>query len=247
MPTTFRELTNKLIRRLNEVEISVSNFPSVIGVQALAKDAINASISTIQNQRFDWPFNYTSGSQLLTVGTELYAFPADLKAVDWNSFYIEKDDTLSVNTYHLELTSKDQWLRFYRDNDYDSGTDGVNLPIFVFPDTAYKFGITPSPDKAYTVRFDYVSTFVPLDLYTDTSTIPSNFDEVIIQGALYHFYMFRDNDTQAQLADKKYKDLLSDMLNQLGIREERMESTLIPFGSGLAWASQPVYKGGSGD
>ena len=40
MPSTYIDLCNKTLRRLNEVEISADNFPSVRGVQALVKDAV---------------------------------------------------------------------------------------------------------------------------------------------------------------------------------------------------------------
>ena len=41
---TFINLTNELLRRLNEVQITESEFTAVKNVQALAKDAINSSI-----------------------------------------------------------------------------------------------------------------------------------------------------------------------------------------------------------
>ena len=45
--STFLDLTNQLLRRLNEVEIAQADFPSVRGVQATAKDAIKNAIAKI--------------------------------------------------------------------------------------------------------------------------------------------------------------------------------------------------------
>lgn len=245
--TTFLALTNKLLRRLNEVELTQSDFPSARGVQAFAKDAINAAVAKISNQNFEWPFNATSTTQLLTVGTNTYSFPSNLKYADWNSFHVVKDDTLGTNTTHLKLISKDVWEDFYKDTDLNATTDGVNVPLFVFKGNTYGFGVTPSPNLAYTIRYDYHMTFTSLDLYSDVSTIPPNFDEVIIQAGLYHFYMFRDNTEQADNAKGEYATLFAQMKSQMGIIEDRVVSTMLPFGSGLRYASQAVYSGGSGD
>lgn len=246
MPSTFLTLTNQLLRRLNEVEIAQADFASVRGVQALAKDAINASIAEINNQQFEWSFNYTTGSQLLTVGTNLYDFPSDLKKVDWNSFRIQKDDTLGTNTKHLVFISKDQWEDWFKDKDLDASTDGVNIPLNVFKGDGFQFGVTPSPEQAYTVLFDYYLNFTDLSVYSDTPTIPSNYDTVIIQGAIWHFWNFKDDDTKAAKADEKFRKLLSGMIPVLGnLPEDRMQSTMLPNTGG--WWAIPTFTGASGD
>ena len=91
MPSTFISLTNALLRRLNEVEIEEADFASVRGVQALAKDAVRASIAKINSAEFEWPFNSAEHSQTLTVGQEDYSWPQYFKSVEWNSFYIVND------------------------------------------------------------------------------------------------------------------------------------------------------------
>ena len=44
MPSTYLDLTNKLLRKINEVEISEADFSNTRGVQTLAKDAIADAI-----------------------------------------------------------------------------------------------------------------------------------------------------------------------------------------------------------
>ena len=94
--TSFINLTNRLLRRLNEVEISESNFPSTVGIQSMAKDAINAAIEYINSKQFKWPFNSTTATKLLVIGQTEYQFPDDYKLVDSDSFYIQKDDMLDT-------------------------------------------------------------------------------------------------------------------------------------------------------
>lgn len=206
MPTQFMTLTNRLIRRLNEVPIpSSSDFASTRGVQQLAKDAIKASILTINSKEYKWPFNATTGQQLLTVGTQEYNWPSDLKVVEWESFRLVKDDVLNVTARTLRYTSREQWYEYWREDDLNAGSAGLNVPHFVFERHGYGFAVSPSPDKAYSVAFDYY--VIPTDLvnFDATSNIPSQYDEAIIQGALYHFYMFRDNTTQAREAELQFE------------------------------------------
>ena len=50
MATTYLDLTNELLRELNEIPLTSANFSNAIGFQAFVKDAINKSISDIANE-----------------------------------------------------------------------------------------------------------------------------------------------------------------------------------------------------
>ena len=43
-------------------------------------------------------------------------------------------------------------------------------------------------------------------LYDDVPTVPEAFKHVIIDGAMYHAYMFRDNAQSAAMAEAKFKE-----------------------------------------
>ena len=62
------------------------------------------------------------------------------------------------------------------------------------------------PDKAYKVTFEYFKYTEDLELHNDVSRVPERFKYVIVDGAMYHTYMFRDNIESAQIAFKKFKD-----------------------------------------
>ena len=47
MATTYLQLTNELLRELNEVVLTSSNFSDAIGIQAHAKDCINRAYNDI--------------------------------------------------------------------------------------------------------------------------------------------------------------------------------------------------------
>ena len=123
MPSTYMGLTNRLLRRLNEVEITESDFLSARGLQATAKDCILDTVREINTVRIDWPFNAVEHTQTLEVGVEEYAWPLAFIAADWNSFQIQKDDTLNITHKRLTPVSREEWYEKRRDIDYDSETD----------------------------------------------------------------------------------------------------------------------------
>lgn len=241
--STYLELTNELLRKLNEVEITSSTFPSLTGIQAAAKDSIRYSISEIMDAENEWSFNWVTGSQLLTQGQNEYTLPTDCDNADWESFRIRKDDVLNVNTTPLKLISKDYWYQNLRAADEDAGSDGVRMPDSVFMSNygaVKSFGVTPSPERAYTVEFEYYLINAELNLYSDTVRIPDRYKFVIMSGALKHFNLFKDNVEQGAFWQKEFERNISGMRKSLAPRKDDLRDTRINFG-GPTWMS--VYRG----
>jgi hypothetical protein len=211
MPSSYIDLCNKTLRRLNEVEISADDFPTVRGVQALVKDAVKAAIAKVNQAEYGWPFNAAEHTQVLTAGQTEYTWPDYFKVSDWNSFQIQKDDSLAVNYKTLKSIDRDEWYRDYRDDDYEAGSAGRAVPDFVFPSHGNGFGVSPSPDKAYTVRFRYYQNYSDLTAATDVTRIPESFDTVIVDGAIYHLYMFKDNLEAASAAFTAFQQGIKDL------------------------------------
>ena len=211
MATTFQDLTNKVLRRLNEVELTSSDFASATGVQALAKDAVRDSIGKINQAEFEWPFNSAEHTQVLSVGQEEYTWPTFFKIAEWNSFQIVKDESLGVDSQQLRFIERDVWYREFRDLDDNAGTSGIGAPVYVFPSSGNGYGVSPSPDKAYTIKFRYYQTHTDLNLYSDTTLVPSNHDAVIVDGALFYMYLFKDNMEAAQISAGAFQQGIKEM------------------------------------
>lgn len=222
MGSTYLDLTNRVLRRLNEVEIGSSDFSGVRGIQAAAKDAVLDTVRNINSQKFEWPFNAAAGTQVLTVGQEEYSWPTDLRRADWNSFYIQADDTLSIKTTRLQFVNRDEWYRYGRPADLDSTTDGLRAPRYVFESANGGFGVTPSPDEAYTVKFSYWIKTITLSAYSDTCTIPTEYDNVITDGAMNLIYLFLDNDERAAAAMSAFNKGLDYMTELLVPKDHYM-------------------------
>ena len=229
MPSTYIDLTNALLRRLNEVEIEVADFADVRGVQALAKDAVRASIAKINAAEFEWPFNSAEHSQSLTVGEEDYSWPNFFKSVEWNSFYIVNDGTNTNTTTSLDFVSRDYYYDRLRNADLDAGISGLDLPKYVFPSHGNGYGVSPSPNKAYVLRFRYFLNYAELLNYDDQTRVPSTYDHVLIAGAMYHMYLFRDNSEMAGIAQQEFMAGIKEMQTLLLNKYASIEDTRVSY------------------
>lgn len=228
MPSTYLQLTNKLLRRLNETELTSDNFDSVRGVHALCKDAVSDAVSRINTFCHEWPFNAYQHTQTLIAGTSEYGWPDNYKQVDWNSFQIQKDDSLDVRHKHLRKINRDEWYRDYKDRDDDAGSDGVDVPIYVFEAHGTGFGITPVPDEAYTLVYRYYITPTVMTDYDDTTTIPGEWEWVITDGALAIGNLFKEDSEGHQLSKQDFEKSLKFMRSILVNKTENMEDSMIP-------------------
>ena len=52
---------------------------------------------------------------------------------------------------------------------------------------------------------------VDLELSTDIPTIPDQFRHVIVDGAMYYAYMFRDNIEMANISQSKFENGIKQM------------------------------------
>jgi len=218
-----------VLRRINEVEIAEDEFLSVRGVQALVKDAVKAAVAKINQAEFEWPFNAAEHTETLVAGQTEYDWPDYFKVVDWNSFQIQKNDSLGTGFKTLSPIDRDEWYKNYRDDDYEQGSAGITVPDFVFPSHGEGFGVTPSPDKAYSIRYRYYLNYADLTAATDTSRIPQSFDTVIVDGALFHLYMFKDNIEASQAAYAAFEDGLKDLQTLFINSFEYVRDTRIRF------------------
>jgi len=240
--STYLELTNELLRRLLEGQLTSTDFASARSTQATAKDCIRAAIKEIDAKEREWPYQYETGTQLLVVGTTEYNFPTTLKQADWESFYIVKDDALSVNTTPLGRITRDIWMKKYRPLDLDAGSDGRGTPVFVFDSSKSKlnsFGVTPSPDQAFTIGYEYYVKETELVDHDDETTIPQEFDYVIINVALKHFYMHKDNSEQVSVWLPEVERSINHMRHTLMPKKDDVSDTRVNFG-GSTWRGSLV-------
>jgi len=205
---TYVNLVNEVLRRVNEVQLDTggNGFSDVRNLQALAKDAVNASIREILQTSQEWPFTIITYVQTLVAGTGTYSFPSDFSKVDWDTFYIKKLTSKGNDPERLPVISFNDYIRVYRSSDDTGGVSGRSTPSIVYQTQEAKFGVTPLPDDAYEIEYRY--WYFPNDLinFNDTSIIPDRFNNVIIDGAVMYLMRFRSNEQSASIHQQKFEE-----------------------------------------
>lgn len=225
MSYNYLSLVNEVNRRLNEVEITQVNFLTTVGFHSNVKDSINSALRDIHHSHYEWPFNHVVNDDVLSVGITRYAFPNNANTIDFDSFRIVKNATLGNETAKLEVITYDNYIKSYVDQEYSVENRGVPEKVFFAPGQEY--GVVPAPDKAYKVVYDYYRFPVDMERHDDVPTIPERFRHVIIDGAMYHTYMFRSNEQAANISKSKFEEGIKKMRTMLINKNEYMRSTYI--------------------
>lgn len=198
---TFLNITNELLRRLNEVTIDQSEFATVRNVQALAKDAVNSSVRKVIQSAQEWPFTLTTYEQTLVAGTGAYDFPTDMSSVDWDSFYIKQLASKLNTPRKMTVIPYTEYLETYRPSD-DTGNvggNGIGVPLRIYQTQEEKFGVTPIPDDAYVIEYKYWTIPSSMNAFDDVCIVPDRFIHVVVDGAMMYMMRFRSNDQSAQI------------------------------------------------
>lgn len=233
--STFLDLTNKLLRRLNEVQLTMTSFAQARNVQAMAKDAIIAAVSEINVREAQWPWNKLQGTATANTGTNEFTWPLDPSIPSWFSFKIVGVPADAIESNTLTPITQEEYFKYLRQIDLDSiPNGGLQMPKYVYP-TVGGFGVTPMPNKPYDLTYEYYGVPVPMDLYSDLCVIPTAFDYVIINFALKHYYMYKDNSEQASMWDRAADKSLADIRNYAVNRPDYMWSNMVNYG-GMRWA-----------
>ena len=240
MATTFLQLTNELLRELNEVVLTSSTFSSAIGLQQHAKDCINRAYLDIVNEEPQWPFLATGESGATdpfygnvvvetTAGTRWYELKesssditTDYGSIDWDNFYLTtigvSGESAPYVSKNLRFMTTEKWKDFRRNmenaDDADQAVGGEPNLVIRSPDSR-KFGLSPIPDKTYRVYFFAYDLPTELSAHGDTIVFPDVYKTVILSKARYYTHQFKDNPQMAAFALEDYKKGLKSMRENL--------------------------------
>jgi|TARA_R110000803_G_scaffold64732_2_gene125797 hypothetical protein len=220
-------LVNDVNRRLNEVELTSSNFATAVGEYSMVKDAVNAAIRFVNQHEYEWPFNHVEAEETMTAGVVRYAYPADAKTLDMDSFRIKRDDSLGNDTKRLRIISYEEYLDRYVDIEYNSANSRKALPDYVFRTPSLEFGFVVAPDKAYTVVYEYYRLPVDLINSTDVPSIPEQFRYILLDGAMHFAYMFRGETQESALMQQRFENEIKSMRSLYINRYDYVRSTVI--------------------
>ena len=219
-------LVNDVNRRLNEVELTTTNFGTATGEYSMIKDAVNASIRYINQHEYEWPFNHVTAEETMTAGVVRYAFPTDAKTVDFDSFRIKRNATLGNDTKRLGILSYEEYLSKHVDIEYNTSANRA-MPDFVFRTPNQEFGFVKNPDKAYEYAYEYYRLPVDLINTTDVPTVPEQFRYIIVNGAMHFAYMFRGETQESQVTQQRFMEEIKSMRSLYVNRYDYLRSTAI--------------------
>jgi len=218
MAYTFLQLTNKVLTRLNETALTQSNFASATGFNQQAKDAVNAAIKDIIHLYQFWPFLRVAQTITTSSSTNEYSISQSLAPVDFYTMQIRKDNTATPPVVQSVLTYMDYnlYMRYRFPVDAQADSTQYSQPQWVTrPTSGSTIIVSPWPDRVYTI--DYFIYEVPAELvnYNDTTVIPDQFIDVLINRAMYYAYMFRENIESASGIKDESKQGINQMLRQI--------------------------------
>ena len=150
MATTYLTLTNRVLRELNETELTSSTFSSSRGIQTAVKDFVNKGIHDIYNETGEIPLLYSRTSQDLTVGDNEYDFPADFRKADMDSFVLKPKELVTNGEFTSNISS---WTTGDGSPSYTSSGNGrLNLN-----DAAAYQAISTTVNKEYKIQVRVLS------------------------------------------------------------------------------------------
>jgi len=226
MAYDYLGLTNEVIARMNEVALTAANFANARGFQVQCKNAVNDAINYINQREFGWPFSHVTHSETLIANTTRYSIPATAQHVDYETFRINRDTSLSVSGVTLRVLDYKEYIDRYVDQESTSNVGGV--PKFVFRTPDNNFGLYPYPDKAYTLKYEYFSKPTLLSAATDVPSVPDQYRQVIADGATAYAYQYRGEAQQYGINFARFEDGIKHMQTILLNRADYVRSTYIP-------------------
>ena len=105
---------------------------------------------------------------------------------------------------------------------------GGGVPRYVIRSADNNYLLYPFPTKSYSIKFDYYTYPSDLSAHGDTTSIPSRFDPVIVDGATAFIYQYRGETAQYQLNFARFEQGIKNMQTLLINKFEYLRSTFIP-------------------
>lgn len=222
----YGDIVNDVLADFNEVQLTSTNFNSVIGFYQVAKSAVNRALRRIYEQEQEWPFNHDTWTEVLIPLQTEYIFPQDASKIDWNSFKQLRDDTLPIAANKLRYLEYSDYNKTYWPQ--DAQDDVGNSPLYIAEAKDLNWIVSPPPDKAYTLTYDYWKQPLDCSSYNDIPTVPDRFRYVVIDGAKIYCYKFRQNNTEAQASENDFEMGIKTMRTQLINSYLYMQDTRVP-------------------
>ena len=189
MSYDFLGLTNRVLKALNEVQLTSSTFASATGFHSEAQDAVNRAIVDIYTEEDnEWPFAWSQTTTTTTIGTLEYTTSGTYTALDWDSFEIKKPRlsvtslTQTAGTATCTVSAGHQLITGDKVTISGATPDGYNgdFTVTVTNSTVFTYSVSSSLSSPAS------GTIIAIPPYSNTKLILLDYDT-------YRTY-YRDND-----------------------------------------------------
>ena len=227
---TFIDLTNELLREINEVELTSATFDTAVGIQQHTKDALNRGYLDIVNEEPQWPFLAAAESgdtdpmygnvYVETVANQRWyelkesssSLVNDYGYIDWDNFLATtvgvSGEAAPYTIRNLRFINTEAWKDYFRisenKDDAEDANGGTPARVTRSPD-GRKFGLSPIPDKVYRIWFYAFNLPTKLSAFGDNTVFPNIYDSVLLARARYYLHQFKENPQAAAFALEDYK------------------------------------------
>ncbi len=199
---TFLELCNKVRQecKIPGVMTSTAGQTGIfLDVVTWTADADNL----IQTKWFDWNFLWSQWSTPTIVSTANYVAPTDLNQWDKESIFL--DYSTATFTQLKELKHK-TWRKGVR-----NGVLVDNRPAYFVRMPNKSLTLSPVPDGVYSLSADYFKQPVRMSDNADTSDIPEQFEQAIIELAKFRYAEDQGSQVLLNNANEEFAFWLSQL------------------------------------
>ena len=188
--TSYLNLTNKILRRINQSEIS--DVTAATGHAEIITNLINEAQNVLYTE-LNWYSLITTTTLSTEADTASYSIAADVgKMLD------VRDTTNNIFIY-------ENYQRVIDMADADESTTGQPTSFAMVPGTITLY---PIPAGTYTIKYRYWKVPVTLAANADTSDLPIEVENCIIQWTLYMTLDYMNKFDMADRARLEYVRLL---------------------------------------
>jgi hypothetical protein len=201
----YLTLVNRVLNETDESEVVQGSFASATGLAKRVKNWINDVCNDLTMRSNDWAWRQALGTITTVSGTATYAVASGCDP-----------DSIKVLYYSDTLVPLQYWdfEEFHRNySQLSSNSSAVaNQRPTIYTIFQNQFLLWPTPAAVYTIKYGYLTLHTDLALYSDSPTIPAQWQHVIIKGATAYAKKFlgdADAGSEFQLYEQQIKQMFA--------------------------------------
>ena len=212
----YLEIANKALLKMNEPEIdTVIGIASARGIQKTVLSNVQLAYKDMVSNAVQWPFNYNDGLITTVVSTYLYNRETGTKTIDWESFDLVITEDSITTSRKLRFADRATERKLFRAKQIKNETETDNTPSHVYNKKNGQIGLFPTPDKIYTITYEYWTYPPELVLGTDVPLIPEHYHDNLAEGAAYHSYYTRSDYEAGDRYKGRFEKAIKQMENEI--------------------------------